>query len=110
MISGLGMLGVITTVTMQMKKIESGLIEVHAWPTRTLEEQLNSLDEGAPNYDYIVGWLDTITIGHGQIHAANYVHDDPDPAKMQVSYQTLPGPPVRRDAQEPAALFHDALS
>ncbi len=48
MISGLGMLGVITTVTMQMKKIESGLIEVHAWPTRTLEEQLNSLHEGAP--------------------------------------------------------------
>ena len=90
MISGLGMLGVITTVTMQMKKIESGLIEVHAWPTRTLEEQLNSLEDGAPKFDYIVGWLDTITIGHGQIHAANYVHDDPDRAKMQVSYQTLP--------------------
>jgi FAD/FMN-containing dehydrogenase len=89
-ISGLGMLGVITTVTMQMKKIESGLIEVHAWPTRTLKEQLNSLEEGAPNYDYIVGWLDTITIGHGQIHAANYVHDDLDPAKMKVEFQSLP--------------------
>jgi FAD/FMN-containing dehydrogenase len=89
-ISGMGMLGVITSVTLQMKKIESGLIEVHAWPTRTLEEQLNSLLDGAPQYDYIVGWLDTITIGHGQIHAANYVHDDPAPAKMQVSYQTLP--------------------
>ncbi len=89
-ISGLGMLGVITTVTLQMKKIESGLLEVHAWPTRTLVEQLSSLEEGAPNYDYIVGWLDTITIGHGQVHAANYVHDDPDPAKLQLSYQTLP--------------------
>jgi FAD/FMN-containing dehydrogenase len=90
MISGLGMLGVITTITMQMKKIESGLIEVHAWPTHTLEEQLRSLEDGAPEYDYIVGWLDTVTIGHGQIHAANYVHDDPDPAKMQVEYQSLP--------------------
>jgi len=90
MISGLGMLGVITTVTLQMKKIDSGLLEVHAWPTRTLEEHLNSLLEGAPHYDYIVGWLDTITSNHGQIHAANYVHDDPDPAKMQLSYQTLP--------------------
>ena len=90
MISGLGMLGVITTVTLQMKKIDSGLLEVHAWPTRTLEEQLLLLEDEAPNYDYIVGWLDTITIGHGQIHAANYVHDDPDPAKLQLSYQTLP--------------------
>jgi FAD/FMN-containing dehydrogenase len=89
-ISGLGMLGVITSVTLQMKKIDSGLLEVHAWPTRTIEDQLRSLEEGAPQYDYIVGWLDTITIGHGQIHAANYVHDDTDPAKMQVSYQTLP--------------------
>ena len=88
---------------MQMKKMKSGLLEVHAWPTRTLEEQLNSLEEGAPNYDYIVGWLDTITIGHGQIHAANYVHDDPDPAKMQVSYQTLPD---RMFGVMPKSLLH----
>jgi len=103
MISGLGMLGVITTVTLQMKKIESGLIEVHAWPTRTLEGQLISLEEGAPNYDYIVGWLDTITIGHGQIHAANYVHNDSDPAKMQVSYQSLPS---RLFGVMPKSLLH----
>ena len=103
MISGLGMLGVITTVTLQMKKIDSGLIEVHALPTRTLEEQLRILEEGAPNYDYIVGWLDTITIGHGQIHAANYVHDDPDPAKMQLSYQTLPS---RLFGVMPKSLLH----
>ncbi len=103
MISGLGMLGVITSVTLQMKKVESGLLEVHAWPTGTLEEQLNSLLEDAPNYDYIVGWLDTITVGHGQIHAANYVHDDPDPAKMQVSYQTLPS---RLFGVMPKSLLH----
>ena len=89
-ISGLGMLGVITRVTLQMIKIESGLIEVHAWPTRTIEEQIRGLEDGAPEYNYIVGWLDTMSIGHGQIHAANYVTDDPDPAKLQVSYQTLP--------------------
>jgi len=103
MISGLGMLGVITTVTLQMKKIDSGLIEVHAWPTRTLEEQLTSLEGGAPDHDYIVGWLDTVTIGHGQIHAANYVHDDPDPAKLQVSYQSLPG---RLFGVMPKGLLH----
>lgn len=102
-IGGLGMLGVITTVTLQMKKIESGLLEVSAWPTRTLEEHLHSLEDGAPNYDYIVGWLDTITVGHGQIHAANYVHDDPDPAKMQIAYQSLPS---RLFGVMPKSLLH----
>ena len=103
MISGLGMLSVITSVTLQMKKIDSGLLEVHAWPTRTLDGHLNSLLEGAPNYDYIVGWLDTLTVGHGQIHAANYVHDDPDPAKLQLSYQTLPS---RLFGVMPKSLLH----
>ena len=103
MISGLGMLSVITSVTLQMKKIDSGLLEVHAWPTHTLDEHLNSLLEGAPNYDYIVGWLDTLTVGHGQIHAANYVHDDPDPAKLQLSYQTLPS---RLFGVMPKSLLH----
>jgi len=106
MISGLGMLGVITTVTLQMKKIESGLLEVHAWPTRTIEEQLHSLEDGAPNYDYIVGWLDTITVGHGQIHAANYLHGDEDPEPqrtMQLSYQTLPS---RLFGVMPKSLLH----
>ncbi len=102
-IGGLGMLGIITTVTLQMKKVVSGLLEVSAWPTRTLEEQLHSLEDGAPKYDYIVGWLDTITVGHGQIHAANYVHDDPDPAKMQIAYQSLPS---RLFGVMPKSLLH----
>ncbi|GAB4504869.1 MAG: FAD-binding oxidoreductase [Anaerolineales bacterium] len=103
LIGGLGMLGVITTVTLQMKKVDSGLLEVSAWPTRTLAEQLHGLEEGAPKYDYIVGWLDTITIGHGQIHAANYVHDDPDPAKRQLAYQALPS---RLFGVMPKSLLH----
>jgi FAD/FMN-containing dehydrogenase len=93
MISGYGMLGIFTSVTLQMKKVESGLLEVHALPSHTLKEQLQQIEDGAPNYDYIVGWLDTITIGHGQVHAANYVHanEDPDPKNtMQLSYQNLP--------------------
>lgn len=93
MISGMGMLGIFTSVTMQMKKMSSGLLEVHAWPTRTLKDQLASLEDGAPKFDYIVGWLDTFTIGHGQIHAANYLHagEDTEPQKtMQLAYQHLP--------------------
>jgi hypothetical protein len=87
------MLGVFTSITLLMKPVSSGLLDVHAMPTRTLAEQLQILEDDAPKYDYIVGWLDCITIGHGQIHAANYLHkgEDPEPQKtIQVAYQTLP--------------------
>ncbi len=93
MIGGLGMLGVFTSVTLQMHRVYSGLLEVHAWPTPSLETHLGDLLEHAPEYDYIVGWLDAITIGHGQIHAARYLDEgeDPHPERtLQVSYQTLP--------------------
>ena len=97
MISGLGMLGVFTSITMQMKHIESGLLEIHACPVHDLHEHLSFLLDNAPNYDYIVGWLDTTnggkSLGRGQIHAANYLHgnEDPDPQKtMQLNNQVLP--------------------
>ncbi|HEX9332580.1 MAG TPA: FAD-binding oxidoreductase, partial [Anaerolineales bacterium] len=63
MISGLGMLGVFTSITMQMKHIESGLLEVHAWPVHDLHEHLSFLFDKAPNYDYVVGWMDTMNGG-----------------------------------------------
>jgi FAD/FMN-containing dehydrogenase len=93
MIGGMGMLGVFTSITLQMKPVSSGLLNVHAIPTHTLAEQLQIIEDGAPKYDYIVGWLDCITIGHGQIHAANNLPDGEDLAPQktrQVAYQTLP--------------------
>ena len=97
MISGLGMLGVFTSITLQMKGIESGLLEVQAWPVRDLHEHLSLLLENAPSYDYIVGWLDSMNggrrLGRGQIHAANYLHGDEDPNPQmtrQLKNQVLP--------------------
>lgn len=97
MISGIGMLGVFTSITIQMKRVYSGLLEVKEWNVPDLKTQLDALLEGAPEYDYIVGWLDGTArgnrLGRGQIHAANYLAkgDDLEPNKtMKVSYQSLP--------------------
>lgn len=97
MISGMGMLGVFTSITMQMKRVYSGYLQVREWNEPDLKSQLAALEKGAPENDYIVGWLDGIargkSLGRGQIHVANYLEegDDPDAAKtMQVEYQTLP--------------------
>lgn len=97
MISGLGMLGIFTSITMQMKRVHSGLIEVSARPSHNLHEHLTDLLDNAPDNDYIVGWVDTMAggkaLGRGQIHAARYLHDgeDPDAQKtMLLKNQVLP--------------------
>lgn len=43
MISGMGMLGVFTSVTMKMKRIYSGLVNVREWNVPNLEAQLDAL-------------------------------------------------------------------
>jgi FAD/FMN-containing dehydrogenase len=97
MIGGMGLLGVFTSITLKMKKIYSGLVHVDAIPVPDLKTHLRAIEDGAPKYDYTVGWLDATAggsgLGRGQLHLANYLHEgeDPDPKKtMQVNYQTLP--------------------
>ncbi|MBT3321310.1 MAG: FAD-binding oxidoreductase [Anaerolineae bacterium] len=97
MISGMGILGVFTSITMQMKRVYSGLVNVKEWNVPNLETQLSALLRCAPENDYIVGWLDGTargtSLGRGQIHTANYLKkdEDPDPDEtMRVAFQTLP--------------------
>jgi FAD/FMN-containing dehydrogenase len=97
MISGMGMLGFFTSITMKMKKVDSGYITVNAFPVHNLDEHLTAIERDAPTHDYTVGWLDTMVggkaLGRGQIHAANYVHgnEDPNPSSsMKLESQILP--------------------
>jgi len=110
MISGLGMLGVFTSITLKMKRIYSGLITVDAWHVPDLSRQLSVLLEHAPDHDYIVGWLDTTfkgkNLGRGQIHAARNLKagEDPDAQKtIQLTYQHLPD---RLFGVMPKSLLH----
>jgi len=110
MISGLGMLGVFTSITLKMKRIHSGLLSVDARPVPNLSRHLRDLLDNAPDYDYIVGWLDTTArgnqLGRGQIHAARQLKEgeDPNPQKtMQLAYQHLPD---RLFGVMPKSLLH----
>ena len=114
MISGLGMLGVFTSITLQMKRIHSGLLSVDAWPVPNLSRHLRDLLDNAPHYDYIVGWLDATTggkhLGRGQIHGARNLKDGEDPnaqQTMQLAYQHLPD---RLFGVMPKSLLHYFMS
>lgn len=97
MIGGYGMLGIFTSITLQMKRIHSGLLTVDAFPVPNLHRHLAALQDGAPHHDYIVGWMDTFaggrSLGRGQIHAARYLHEGEDPhpqETMKLENQVLP--------------------
>ena len=96
-ISSFGMLGCITKVTLQMKKVESGDLLVESIATRDLHELFTVFEERLPQSDYLVGWVDAFAegkeLGRSQIHQANYLHADEDPNPTQtlrLEHQELP--------------------
>ena len=96
MISGMGMLGVFTSITYQLSRIYSGLFNVHAWAEPNIERVVASADENKDN-DYIVGWVDCtargLGLGRGQMHLANYLKEGEDlnPAQtLSIDHQDLP--------------------
>lgn len=96
-ISCFGMFGVFTSITMQMKKVYSGLLHVKAWTTKNLHELFAIYDRHIPGSDYLVGWVDCIAkdekLGRAIVHQANYFKpgEDHNPAQtLRVSNQTLP--------------------
>ena len=98
MIGGLGLLGVVTSITLKLKRVHSGLLEVQSFPASGLAEQLDALMSVSSQHDYAVGWLDAMAsgknLGRGVIHTATHLGDgdDPDsPANMKVTQQALPG-------------------
>lgn len=82
MIGGMGLLGVFTSITLQLKRIYSGNLEVNAWAEPHLTGMLRAVDEHKES-DYIVGWVDCIasgaSLGRGQIHSARYLKTGEDP-------------------------------
>ncbi len=97
-IGSFGMLGIFVSLTLQLRKIHSGILEVHALASRNLQEMMEQFDEHLASSDYLVGWIDAFaqgaSRGRGQIHRANYLEEGLDPNSVQslgLEYERLPG-------------------
>jgi FAD/FMN-containing dehydrogenase len=95
-IGGFGMLGAFTSITLSLKRVYSGLLEVHALASRNLGQMMEQFEEYLPQSDYLVGWIDAFaggkSLGRGQIHAANYLAPGVDPypeQTLRLDYQNL---------------------
>jgi FAD/FMN-containing dehydrogenase len=96
-IGGFGMLGAFTSLTLRMKRVHSGLLDVTALPTRNLDEMFDTVEGRLGEADYLVGWMDTFAqggeLGRGLVHQANYLHEGEDrnaAQTLRVANQELP--------------------
>ena len=96
-VGGLGVLGCVTKVTLRMKKVHSGLLEVTPVPAPNLHGMVEEFEERRHHADYLVGWVDGFAggdaLGRGQIHHARYLDpgEDPAPARtLRPETQQLP--------------------
>ncbi len=96
-IGGLGLLGAVTRVKLQLKHVDSGQVRVRPFVTRTLAQLFDTFVQHMPASDYLVGWIDCFasgpSLGRGLVHQANYLSaaDDPNAQKsLALSEQDLP--------------------
>ena len=75
-----GLNGTILDVTLRLKHVASGFLQVTPAPVRTIGEALDLLDEAAGAHDYAVGWIDCFAggggLGRGALHWADHLPPD----------------------------------
>ncbi|MFQ5398561.1 MAG: FAD-dependent oxidoreductase [Anaerolineae bacterium] len=86
-IGGFGMLGCFTSITLQLKRVYSGLLDVETETRPNLAEMFTYFEENLPQSDYIVGWIDAFArgqaLGRGDVHKATYLPPGADPNPQQ---------------------------
>jgi len=97
-IAGLGLLGVVTRVKLQLKRVKSGRLRVRPIQTPTLEAMFDCLSARTGTADYLVGWVDCFAsasaLGRGIVHEAVHLAEGEDPqgvATLSAAHQDLPG-------------------
>jgi FAD/FMN-containing dehydrogenase len=75
-VGGLGLLGVFTRMTLQMRRVPSGLLEIEEQAVGSLEEMFATFEGHLDGADYLVGWIDAFAggraLGRGLIQIARY--------------------------------------
>ncbi|HZD11528.1 MAG TPA: FAD-binding oxidoreductase, partial [Candidatus Binatia bacterium] len=96
-IGGFGMLGCFIAITLKLKRIYSGLLNVEAVASPNLQHMMSYFDRHLDDSDYLVGWIDAFasgkSLGRGQLHRATYLAPGEDPQAletMKASNQVIP--------------------
>jgi decaprenylphospho-beta-D-ribofuranose 2-oxidase len=95
-ISGFGMLGCFTRLTLHLKRVYSGLLQVEALIKPNLGTTMQWFEDHLHNSDYLVGWLDAFSkgkqLGRSELHRGLYLRpgEDPNPSHtLRLEYQRI---------------------
>jgi decaprenylphospho-beta-D-ribofuranose 2-oxidase len=96
-IGGFGWLGAFASITIKMKRVYSGRLDVLPFSCRNLDEMFAGFERcNNADFDYVVGWIDAFPdgadLGRGQIHAARYYDEGEDPAGKYMLRETDQAP------------------
>ena len=96
-VGGMGLLGAITRVVLELSPVETGLLDVEPLRAASLDALFDLFEQSLAASDYTVGWVDCTargaSLGRGVIHRARYVPaaDVADPAQtLNIESQGLP--------------------
>lgn len=94
-VSGAGLLGVITRVKIKLKRVHSGDLRVLPLSAKNLDQQFQIFQQFEHHADYMVSWIDCFArgpkLGRGLFHAAWYQDEGLDyPPTLRPIHQDLP--------------------
>ena len=82
-IGSLGLLGVFSEITLKLKKVSSGRVQVQPIAVESFSQMVDVFDELGPQSDYLVGWHDGLVtgdkLGRGLIHRGLHPPKGEDP-------------------------------
>lgn len=92
-ISSAGLLGIITRVKLQLKRLASGNLKVYAESIPNWDAQFDAFEKRAANADYMVSWVDCFATGakagRGLFHAAWHDAEESQESLLELN-QDLP--------------------
>lgn len=96
-IGGFGLLGVIVSITLRLKRVHSGLLDVTPLVARDLSEMIDLFVARLDDAAYLVGWVDVLArgraLGRGLVHEARHLAPgvDAEPQRtLRRDFQELP--------------------
>ncbi|HLJ67657.1 MAG TPA: FAD-binding oxidoreductase [Chloroflexota bacterium] len=94
-VGGLGMLGIILSLTLRLGRVQSGLLRVEERVAPSLRGMFALVDEYLHTADELIGWIDGFardrSLGRGIVQAAFAVEDDPRASvTLRPEYQAPP--------------------
>lgn len=79
-VGGMGLIGAIVEVTLQLKRIRTPYVESFMKPVNNIEECIEVLDESIKENDFVVSWVDPFLkgdkMGRGFIACARWIDED----------------------------------